>query len=61
LEPDFNDQLSATKRPSAAAPRACDIVATAVGSGGEFAYWVHKRVLEAKSSLECIVHHKVYI
>ena len=33
LEPDFNDQLSATKRPSAAAPRACDIVATAVGSG----------------------------
>jgi len=38
LEPDFNDQLSATKRPSAAAPRACDIVATAVGSGGEFAY-----------------------
>ena len=38
LEPDFIDQLSATKRPNAAAPRACDIVATAVGSGGEFVY-----------------------
>ena len=36
LGPDFNTQLSATTEPVTSAPRACDLLATVVGSGGEF-------------------------
>ena len=36
LGSDFNSQLSATTEPATSAPRACDLLATVVGSGGEF-------------------------
>ena len=36
LGADFNTQLSATTEPVTSAPRACDLLATVVGSGGEF-------------------------
>ena len=41
LGSDLKNQLSATTRPDTNAPRACDLIATTVGSGGEFAYPVH--------------------
>ena len=36
LGQDFNTQLSATTEPVTSAPRACDLLATVIGSGGEF-------------------------
>ena len=43
LGPDLNSQLSATTRPTTNPPRACDLLATTVGSGGEFIYTVLPR------------------
>ena len=47
LGPDLNSQLSATTRPTTNPPRACDLLATVVGSGGEFICMIKVRNVQA--------------
>ena len=44
LGPDLNSQLTSTTRPTTNAPRACNLLATAVGSGGEFIGMIKVRI-----------------